>query len=93
MEELLKKYGEALEVYTEARKQAAEATIKYDTMRHAARVKLYGEKAAGRKITEEEIRSTTISDLAKEMEVYELALAAVDIAKESLEFYKTICRK
>ena len=82
-------YKDALDAYIAARKELLEATKAYDNTRHAMRVALYKEKMEGVKYTEEQIRSTTITACKAEKDRYEDALAACEIAKETLEFFKT----
>lgn len=86
-------YEDALNDYIEARKALTATTIAYDNARHAMRVKLYEEKMAGTKYTEEQIRSITIDACRTERENHENAMMFYDIAKESLEFIKATCNK
>lgn len=84
-------YEEALNAFTEARKELAEATVEYDRERHLARKALYDLKESGnRKMTEEQIRSESIVKCQAVYERYTRAMCAYDLARERLEFIKAI---
>lgn len=84
-------YEEALNAFTEARKELAEATVEYDRERHLARKALYDLKESGtRKMTEEQIRSESVVKCQAVYERYTRALGACEIARERLEFIKAI---
>lgn len=88
---LCKEYADALRKYTEARRRLANATLDYDTMRHAARKALYDLKESGqRKLTEEQIRSESMVASAAAYKEYALASFECDVAKEELDAVKTI---
>jgi hypothetical protein len=85
----MERYEEALAKFVEARNALAEAQVAYDRERHACRKALYDLKEAGlRKMTEEQIRSESMTTCATTIEQYTRALAACEIAKEHLEFVK-----
>lgn len=89
MEEFVRDlYVKALETFCTSRKELAEATIAWDEGRHAVRVRLYVDKMNGNKMTEENIRSISITECANEAARYQNALCAFEIAKEQLEFLK-----
>lgn len=84
-------YEEALNAFTEARKELAEATVEYDRERHLARKALYDLKESGtRKMTEEQIRSESVVKCQAVYERYTRALCEYDIARERLEYIKAI---
>lgn len=84
-------YEEALNAFTEARNELAEATVAYDRERHLARKALYDLKESGtRKMTEEQIRSESVVTCQAVYERYTRALSACEIARERLEFIKAI---
>ena len=84
-------YEDALKNVEKARRELAEAVKSYDNSRHAIRTKMYTEKLAGAKYTDELIRSSTINSCMEQKNRYEDAQARFDIAKERLEFVKAIC--
>ena len=84
-------YEEALNAFTEARRELTEATVEYDRERHLARKALYDMKESGtRKMTEEQIRSEAVVKCQAVYARYTRALGACEIARESLEFIKAI---
>ena len=84
-------YEKALNAFTEARKELADATVEYDRERHLARKALYDLKESGtRKMTEEQIRSESVVNCQAVYERYTRALGAYEIARERLEFIKAI---
>lgn len=84
-------YSEVLDQFVAARKRLANATVDYDRERHAARTALYALKESGtRKMTEEQIRSESVVQCRAVYEEYTNALAECEIARERLEYVKTI---
>jgi len=86
-------YGNALSEYIKARNEVAQLQAEYDRKRHAKRVQLYEAKAQGLKITEEAIRSTTITEFADLGEKLLKAQAHLDNMTGMLNFYRDIYNK
>lgn len=86
-------YENALQEYCEARTALAEIQAEYDRKRHAKRVELYEAKANGLKITEEAIRSATITEFADLGTALLKAQANLDNANARLNFYRDLYNK
>ena len=84
-------YTEALNAFIDARRELTEATVEYDRERHLARKALYDMKESGtRKMTEEQIRYESVVKCQAVYARYTRALGDCEIAREKLEFIKTI---
>lgn len=83
-------YKEALEQFRQARMELAEAAIALNAKKHLGRTKMYVEKLAGVKYTEEQIRSASYVECRAEQERLERATVHVEILREELAFHKTI---
>jgi len=86
-------YEVALNEYIRTRKELAHAQAEYDVKRHAKRVELYEAKANGLKITEEAIRSTTITEFADLGQQVLFRQADLDNATAVLNFYRDLYNK
>jgi hypothetical protein len=86
IEKLKLDYARALSNYENARTALAKIQAEYDRKRHAKRVELYEAKADGLKITEEAIRSASITEFADLGTALLKAQAEVDCYRAELDF-------
>ena len=84
-------YEQTVADYAQARQRLADATVAYDKAKHTVRRSLYNAKETGRKLTEEQIRTISMTESFEEEAEYQGALADVAILEQTLAFYnKTI---
>lgn len=86
-------YEKALNDYIRARKELAHTQADYDRKRHAKRVQLYEAKASGVKLSEEAIRSMTITEFADLGEKVLMAQAEMENATAILNYFRDIYNK
>lgn len=90
---MLNEYRAAVENYITALKEYGEAQLALELAKHTNRVALYAKKAAGEKLTEEQIRSNVAVMVADKTQDLMNKQTELEIARVKLDLEKDIYNK